>query len=85
MLDLIERKAAGEEIVVEAAPAPATTASVVDLMAALEASVTEAREARKRHPTALDSGDSRGQAKHAQDQPTPPPPQKKKKKKHFFF
>ena len=52
VLDLIERKAAGEEIVIEDAPAPDAT-SVVDLMAALEASVAEAREARKRHPTAV--------------------------------
>jgi len=52
VLDLIERKASGEEITVEAAPEPEAT-SVVDLMAALEASVKEAREARKRHPTAV--------------------------------
>jgi DNA end-binding protein Ku len=52
VLDLIERKAAGEEIVIEEAPAPDAT-SVVDLMAALEASVADAREARKRHPTAV--------------------------------
>jgi DNA end-binding protein Ku len=56
VLDLIERKAAGEEIVVEDAPAPDAT-SVVDLMAALEASVAEAREARKRHPTAVADAD----------------------------
>jgi DNA end-binding protein Ku len=56
VLDLIERKAAGEEVVVEAAPAPDAT-SVVDLMAALEASVAEAREARKRHPTAIDTAE----------------------------
>ena len=52
VLELIERKASGEEIVVEAPQAPEAT-SVVDLMAALEASVKEAREARKRHPTAV--------------------------------
>ncbi|MCI3948098.1 MAG: Ku protein [Acidimicrobiales bacterium] len=56
VLDLIERKAAGEEIVIEDAPAPDAT-SVVDLMAALEASVAEAREARKRHPTAVAADD----------------------------
>ncbi len=44
-------KAAGEtEIVVEAAPQAETR--VVDLLAALEASVAEAKAARKRHPTA---------------------------------
>src|SRR5829696_5991839 len=52
VLELIERKASGEEITVEAAPEPEAT-SVVDLMAALEASVKEARESRKRHPTAV--------------------------------
>jgi DNA end-binding protein Ku len=56
VLDLIERKAAGEEIVIEDAPAPDAT-SLVDLMAALEASVAEARESRKRHPTAVASAD----------------------------
>jgi DNA end-binding protein Ku len=56
VLQLIDRKASGEEITVEAAPEPEAT-SVVDLMAALEASVKEAREARKRHPTAVGSGD----------------------------
>ena len=49
VLDLIDRKAAGEEIVVTAeGPAPE---KVVDLMAALEASVAAAKEARKRHPS----------------------------------
>jgi DNA end-binding protein Ku len=51
VLDLIERKAAGEEEIV-AAPPPAAEEKVVDLMAALEASVKEAKEARQRHPTA---------------------------------
>jgi len=56
VLDLIERKAGGEEIVVETPEAPEAT-SVVDLMAALEASVKDAREARKRHPTAVGAAD----------------------------
>jgi DNA end-binding protein Ku len=56
VLELIERKASGEEIVVETPEAPEAT-SVVDLMAALEASVKEARESRKRHPTAVGSAD----------------------------
>jgi DNA end-binding protein Ku len=51
VLGLIEQKAAGEEIRIEA-PAPADSGKVVDLMAALEASVAEARAARKRHPAA---------------------------------
>ena len=48
VLDLIERKAAGEQF---EAPAAVTAApQVVDLMAALEASVKAAKDARKRHP-----------------------------------
>ncbi len=51
VLDLIEKKAAGE---VFEAPEPVTAApKVVDLMAALEASVKAAKEARGRHPAAV--------------------------------
>lgn len=50
VLNLIEQKAEGAEIVTAAAEVE--PARVVDLMAALEASVTAAKEARKRHPTA---------------------------------
>jgi DNA end-binding protein Ku len=50
VLDLIERKAAGETELV-AAPQPVSADKVVDLMAALEASVAAAKETRKRHPT----------------------------------
>ena len=50
VLDLIDRKAAGEtgdDLV----PAPSPSSDkVIDLMAALEASVAEAKKARKRHP-----------------------------------
>jgi DNA end-binding protein Ku len=49
VIDLIERKAAGEEVV--APPAAPSAEKVVDLMAALEASVAAAKDARKRHPT----------------------------------
>jgi DNA end-binding protein Ku len=49
VLDLIGRKAAGEEFEL---PAPTgEKPPVVDLMAALEASVEAAKTARKRHPT----------------------------------
>ncbi|MBA2283305.1 MAG: Ku protein [Actinomycetota bacterium] len=51
VLDLIERKADGETGLV-AVPEVETTDKVVDLMAALEASVAAAKEARKRHPAA---------------------------------
>ncbi|MCU1452209.1 MAG: Ku protein [Acidimicrobiales bacterium] len=59
VIELIERKAAGEEGLV-ATPVPVAEDKVVDLMAALEASVAAAKQARKRHPTALDAdaGDS---------------------------
>ncbi|MGI9119763.1 MAG: Ku protein [Acidimicrobiales bacterium] len=52
VLELIERKAEGEPALVAAPSAP--SGGVVDLMAALEASVANAREARRRHPTADD-------------------------------
>ncbi len=51
VLDLIGRKAAGEEFELPAA-APGEAPSVVDLLSALEASVAAAKDARKRHPTA---------------------------------
>jgi DNA end-binding protein Ku len=51
VLGLIERKAAGGAEVVTAPSAPPAE-KVVDLMAALEASVQAAKEARSRHPTA---------------------------------
>jgi DNA end-binding protein Ku len=53
VLDLIAKKAAGEEFEV---PEPATEKpKIVDLMAALEASVEAAKQSRKRHPTARKS------------------------------
>ena len=52
VLDLIERKAEGEEIVAEITPAPSAD-KVIDLMAALEASVQAAKQSRGRHPTSL--------------------------------
>jgi len=53
VLELIEKKASGEEIVAPAAEEE--PAKVVDLMAALEASVAAAKDARKRHPTGRDA------------------------------
>jgi len=63
VLDLIERKAAGEELV--APPTPAAEEKLVDLMAALEESVREAKESRKRHPTAKDEAAAEGERKKA--------------------
>jgi DNA end-binding protein Ku len=53
VMELVERKAAGESGLVEA-PAAVSQEKVVDLMAALEASVAAAKESRKRHPTGRD-------------------------------
>ncbi len=50
VMELIERKAAGDLTTVEA-PAAAEDEAVVDLLAALEASVNAAKDARKRHPS----------------------------------
>ena len=57
LLTLIERKAAGE---VQEAPAPVAAEDnrVVDLLAALEASVAAAKDSRQRHPTARVAEDS---------------------------
>jgi DNA end-binding protein Ku len=49
VLDLIERKAAGEEIVAE--PVVEAPAKVLDLVAALEASLQKAEGAKERHPS----------------------------------
>ena len=49
MLDLIERKAAGQEIVAE--PMVEPPAKVLDLVAALEASLEKAQHAKERHPS----------------------------------
>jgi DNA end-binding protein Ku len=49
VLDLIERKAAGEEIVDE--PVVEPPAKVLDLVAALEASLEKAQTAKERHPS----------------------------------
>jgi DNA end-binding protein Ku len=49
VLDLIERKAAGEEIVAE--PIVEAPAKVLDLVAALEASLEKAQGAKERHPS----------------------------------
>ncbi|MFN0028089.1 MAG: Ku protein [Acidimicrobiales bacterium] len=60
LMDIIERKAAGEsEIVLE--PMAEQSTKVVDLLAALEASVAEAKAARKRHPTGLPEGMAEGE------------------------
>ena len=52
ILHLIEQKAVGATEAPEAGAAASDDDVVVDLMAALEASVAQAKEARKRHPSA---------------------------------
>jgi DNA end-binding protein Ku len=54
VLDLIQIKASGEEFTVP--EAVAEKPKVIDLMAALEASVAKAKEARGRHPSSGDDG-----------------------------
>jgi DNA end-binding protein Ku len=66
VLDLIERKAAGEEEIV-APPAPAAEEKLVDLMAALEESVREAKEARGRHPSAAPADGAKGDRKERKE------------------
>lgn len=75
VLDLIDRKAAGEEVVVPVATAEPER--VVDLMAALEASVAAAKETRKRHPTAR-KGVSDDDAADADDDAAEAPKRRKK-------
>lgn len=68
VLDLIEIKAAGEEF--EVPEAAAEKPKVVDLMAALEASVAAAKDARGRHPSAAsDGGAKRKKTKKAASKP----------------
>ena len=74
VLELIEQKASGVETIVEA-PAAVEETKVVDLLAALEASVKDARAARKRHPAAADDGDA------AADDEAKPAPKKTRAKK----
>lgn len=54
VLELIQKKSEGEEIMVAEEAAPEASSQVVDLMAALEASVAAAKEARGRHPSATE-------------------------------
>jgi DNA end-binding protein Ku len=61
VLELIERKAAGETEIMPAPAAPAAE-KVIDLMAALEASVAAAKEARSRHPAARGADDGAAKA-----------------------
>lgn len=52
VLDLIEARASGATEIVEAEPQDDDDDKVVDIMAALEASIADAKKARRRHPSA---------------------------------
>ena len=67
VLELVSRKESGEEGVVEA-PEPADDDRVIDLMAALRASVEGAKSARRRHPTGETTED---EAEEADEAPAP--------------
>ena len=77
VLELIEQKASGVETIVEA-PAAVEETKVVDLLAALEASVKDARAARKRHPAA---GDDAASADDAEVEDAEAKPKKTRAKK----
>jgi DNA end-binding protein Ku len=62
VLELIDRKVAGETDLVIAAPEPSSD-KVIDLMAALEASVAQAKTAKKRHPASKSKAKSSKTAK----------------------
>ena len=63
VLDLIERKAGGEEIVAE--PVVEPPAKVLDLVAALEASLEKAQGAKDRHPSVAAAKPEKATAKKA--------------------
>jgi DNA end-binding protein Ku len=68
VLDLIERKAAGQEIVAE--PVVEAPAKVLDLVAALEASLEKAQGAKERHPSVAATAEAKkAPAKKAAKQP----------------
>ncbi|HEX4906593.1 MAG TPA: Ku protein [Acidimicrobiales bacterium] len=70
VLELIEQKASGVETIVEA-PAAVEETKVVDLLAALEASVKDARAARKRHPAAAEAEPAADEAPAAEEKAAP--------------
>src|SRR5215217_7476852 len=75
VLDLIGRKAAGEEF--ELPAVAGEKPKIVDMMAALEASVEAAKAARQRHPTAR-AKPAAGSAKKAASRPKTAKPRAKK-------
>lgn len=80
LLDLIHAKGSGEERVFAAIEGPDED-TVVDLMAALEASVAAAREARGRHPSTADDSARTGPEGGADADDAPAPKKRSTKKK----
>ena len=66
VLDLIDQKAAGKELIAEAQPS-IDDSKVVDLIAALEASVKAAKASRTRHPTGSDDVETGGDGSAGQN------------------
>jgi DNA end-binding protein Ku len=66
VLDLIDKLADGQVVAADTTPPPSAD-KVIDLMAALEASVREAKASRSRHPTALDLPEGEVQDEAADD------------------
>jgi len=80
VLELIQKKSDGEEILITEEAAPEATSQVVDLMAALEASVAAAKDARGRHPSAGEEAPAKKTAKKAAAKKTTKKAAAKKKK-----
>jgi DNA end-binding protein Ku len=78
VLDLIERKAAGEEIV--ATPEAEAPSKVLDLVAALEASLAKSKGAKQRHPSAGSDADDSGQDDAADEAPAKAPAKKRSRR-----
>lgn len=62
VLDLIEARASGATEIIEGEPEEEDDGKVVDIMAALEASIAEAKKARRRHPASSDDEDAEEKA-----------------------
>lgn len=77
LLDLIHAKDQGEERVIEAVEGPGED-TVIDLMAALEASVAAARTSRQRHPTARDGAAADPEGSPSADEDAPAPASRRK-------
>ena len=76
VLDLIERKAGGQEIVAE--PVVEPPAKVLDLVAALEASLQKAQHAKERHPSVAAAPSAKKPAARPSGKKAPAKPAAKK-------